>query len=441
VRSLVSRAISRIQSVIVIVVIVFSVVGFTVLYLLMGQDQPISTIRIGLIADLDGTLGKNALQGAILAAEQLNAEGGLLGREIEVIGEDNDIEAGLDMEKVTNALNRLITYHKVDFILGSVDGEAGLVCQDLVADHKKIFLGFGGTSDALTQRVLDDYDRYKYYFRNMYNATSVFQGVTDSLCLLREQTGFNKVAYLAEDVAWTKGIVSGLDYVLPEVYDFDLVYKGRIPLDTFDFSSYFAHAEAAGTEILMPLIGYDGGIPFVKEWYDRQSPTIVYGGVLMMAAVPESWEWTDGKCNHIITAGSAIMTGYPLTKETLPAREAYISRWGEEPMSGGALAFDVLRYILPDAIKRAGTIETEAVIEALEETNVETSNARNFAFTTSHDAMMGENLMDPDEDYQLIMLFQWQDGRQVPVYPKKIMEEAGATYTFPDWPGPWDEIS
>lgn len=437
-RSLVSRAISRIQSAVVIVIIVFAVVSLAVLYLLMSHDQPISTIKIGLIADLDGTLGKNALQGAILAAEQLNAEGGLLGREIEVIGEDNDIESGLDMEKVTNALNRLITYHKVDFILGSVDGEAGLVCQDIVANHEKIFFGFGGTSDALTQRVLDDYDRYKYYFRNMYNATSVFQGVTDSLCLLREQTGFNRVAYLAEDAAWTKGIMAGLDYVLPEIYGFELVYKGSFPLDTFDFSSYFAQAEAAGAEILMPLIGYDGGIPFVKEWYDRQSPMVVYGGVLMMAAVPESWDWTDGKCNHVVTSGSAIMTGYPLTNETLPAREAYINRWNEEPMSGGALAFDILRYILPDAIRRAGTIKTEQVIEALEETRVETSNARNFVFTTSHDAMMGENLMDPDEDYQLIMLFQWQNGRQVPVYPKKVMEEAGATLTFPDWPGPWD---
>lgn len=52
--------------------------------------------------------------------------------------------------------------------------------------------------------------------------------------------------------------------------------------------------------------------------------------------------------------------------------------------------------------------------------------------------MMGENPNDPDADYWLVIAFQWQNGKQVPVYPKKIMEEAGVTYKFPDWSGPWD---
>jgi hypothetical protein len=124
----------------------------------------------------------------------------------------------------------------------------------------------------------------------------------------------------------------------------------------------------------------------------------------------------------------------------LPTREAYYNRWGEFAPLSSVFAYDILRFILFDAIQRAGTIETEAVIEALEKTSIETSNARNFVFTTAHSAMMGENLIDPDEDYLLILLFQWQNGEMVPVYPKKIMEEAGATYTFPDWAGPWDDL-
>ena len=81
------------------------------------------------------------------------------------------------------------------------------------------------------------------------------------------------------------------------------------------------------------------------------------------------------------------------------------------------------------------------MIEALEETRIETSTARNWVFTSSHDVMIGENVHDPDADYQLVMIFQWQNGQLVPVYPKKMMEEAGATYTFPPWSGPWDNIN
>jgi len=40
-----------------------------------------------------------------------------------------------------------------------------------------------------------------------------------------------------------------------------------------------------------------------------------------------------------------------------------------------------------------------------------------------------------------MLIFQWQDRKQVPVVPKEIMEEAGVTYTFPDWAGPWDELT
>ena len=45
---------------------------------------------------------------------------------------------------------------------------------------------------------------------------------------------------------------------------------------------------------------------------------------------------------------------------------------------------------------------------------------------------------DLDQDYVVVCYFQWQDGIQIPVYPQELMADTGATYTFPDWPGPWD---
>jgi branched-chain amino acid transport system substrate-binding protein len=132
--------------------------------------------------------------------------------------------------------------------------------------------------------------------------------------------------------------------------------------------------------------------------------------------------------------------GYPFTSRTLQTRDSYMNRWGEAISIGAAATYDAIRFILADAIERAGTIETDAVIKALEETSVETSNARDFVFTESHALMMGTVAHDPDAEYSIIMIFQWQDGQQVPVYPKKIMEEANATLTFPDWPGPWDNL-
>jgi hypothetical protein len=65
----------------------------------------------------------------------------------------------------------------------------------------------------------------------------------------------------------------------------------------------------------------------------------------------------------------------------------------------------------------------------------------NFVFTPSHGVMMGTDPNDPEADYMISLGFERQNGELVPVDPIKIMEEAGATITFPDWPGPWDDIS
>jgi branched-chain amino acid transport system substrate-binding protein len=127
-----------------------------------------------------------------------------------------------------------------------------------------------------------------------------------------------------------------------------------------------------------------------------------------------------------------------LTNKTLPAREAYVQRWGEVPTDAAIGAYDALKFILSNAIERAGTTETEAVIQALEKTNVETSSARHFVFTSSHDVMVGA-INDPTADYVVMCDFQWQNGTQVPVKPEAIMKEAGATYKYPTWQGPWSK--
>ena len=425
------------QSAILTAIIVVAAVAGTLAYVLWNNQDTSETIKIGVLADLDAAAGRKMWQGVVLAAEQINADGGIRGKQIEVIGEDSDVASGLDTVKINLALTRLITFHNVDFIIGPSVNE-GFMIQEVISQHKKIFFDIGTTEDSYTQRVVDDYDSYKYYFRLSFNATSIVQGMTDGFLHFRELTDLNKIGYLAEDLGWTAGIIEGLDVVLPEL-GFDLVYKGKFPLGTVDFSSYFAAAEAAGVEVMVPLISGSWTIAFVKEYSARQSPMVVYGGVLGGGiSGPEGWEITDGKCEYTASAASPIFAGFPLTSKTLVAREAYINRWDEIPGQNDATAYDILRYILPDAIERAGTLEVNAVIAALETTSIETSNAKNFVFTSSHDLMMGENPNNPDADYTLVIYFQWVDGEQGPVYPKKIMEEAGVTYIFPDWSGPWD---
>jgi branched-chain amino acid transport system substrate-binding protein len=424
------KALTKIQSIILIAIIVVAAVGVAAYVLWDGSSQSSETIKIGVCADIDNFYGKTILQGAKLAAEQVNAEGGVLGRNFEIVAEDDDLETGnLDLAVATNAMTKLITVDKADFIITLF---YGIQYREIAFEHKKIFFTVKDPTDELTQGVIDNYERYKYYFRGCgFNETANVESIADSFVALRDYTGFNKVAFI---------YFSGVEFMVsPIITDleengFDVVLSEPAAINAVDFSSAFAKVEEAGAEILFPMIFGPSGIPFVKEYYDRQSPMFMAGG--LEGSRNDFWAITEGKCEHIVVAGSPVVVGYPFTTKTLPTRDAYAERWGEEISSEAAHTYDIVRFILPDAIERAGTIETDAVIESLEKTDIETSSARHFVFTSSHDTMMGKE----GPNYSFQTLFQWQDGVLVPVYPIELMDEPGATYTFPDWSGPWDDL-
>ena len=437
-----SKALTRIQSIALIAMIAIATVTGSVAYLLWtGPAQSAESIRVGICGDLDMGAGRATFRGATLAAEQINAQGGIKGRNLTIVAEDDDSETPpYDVAVATNALTKLITVDKADFIIatGGLSSAIANSDQDICADHKKIMFTTVVATDQFMQRVADSYDRYKYTFRIVPpNASTVSAGMLGGIITLGNYTGFNKVALLFQDYSSAKTAATDLNKTLPS-NGFRIVYSNLFSRDSTDFTSYFAAAEAAGAEILVPYIAGGAGASFVREWYERQSPTVVWG-VLTAAGDSSFWNLTEGKCDTVSFSGSPVVSGYPLTNNTLPAREAYIKRWGEVPSMTAVGAYDALRFILPEAIKRAGTTETGAVIKTLETTNVETSSARHFVFTSSHDVMAGSvNPNNSSEDCTVVFHFQWQNGKQVPVRPEKIMKEAGTTYKFPSWRGPWD---
>jgi len=426
------KALTKIQSIILIAIIVVAAVGGGVAYVLLSREESGDTIKIGLLHDLDNTSGKNAMEGATLAAEQLNAAGGILGRKVEIIGEDND-KGNTDPVDVSTAMNRLISVDKVDFIIGGAPNLAlALTVQEISATHKIIFLQTTATADSLGENVLGDYEKYKYWFTDFPNATSLFDMTLQSFIALADYTGFKNVGYLADDLSWTSGWQNIAASFLSE-NGLHLVYQGLVFPNEVDFTSYLSAMNEADVEILITFLATQNSISFIKQWNDIESPFVVWG-INSVGADSQYWDWTEGKCITESVGVSSFVAGYPVTEVTLPAREAYIERWGHVPNTDGSAAYDAVRFILPDAIERAGTIETEAVINALEETDLYKTDGR-VVYTSSHNLLMGEGFGE-------VLMFQWQaDGKRLPVYPEYIMDEAGASYIYPPWSGPWDNIN
>ena len=139
-----------------------------------GQE----VIKIGVIGPMQFVQGHGHWNGATMAAEEINAKGGIqVGNKkmkIQLIQADSN--EFINVTDATNAMERLITKDKVDFMVGGFRTEAVLPMQDIAMENKKIFIGVGAAHDELCNRVAKNYNTYKYWFRGSpFNSTFLGQ--------------------------------------------------------------------------------------------------------------------------------------------------------------------------------------------------------------------------------------------------------------------------
>jgi len=128
------------------------------------EDQ---IIKIGVLGGIYDIQGEGQLEGARLAAYEINQAGGIdVGGKTYYIGitaEDTDeSNPNLDTTKGVSAAERILNYKQVQFLTGGFRTEALSVYLETVVAAKIPFIGTGAATDSFCQNVLDDYVKYKY---------------------------------------------------------------------------------------------------------------------------------------------------------------------------------------------------------------------------------------------------------------------------------------
>src|SRR5258706_1310648 len=202
----------------------------SILAFLLALAAPVvlaqSTIKIAILGPMAFVQGENHWAGAEMARDEINKAGGISvgGKKlmIELVRADtNEIQSVPD---ATNAIERVITRDKVDFLIGGFRSEAVLAMQEVAMDYKKIFLGAGAADARLGENVEKNYDRYKYWFRvTPTKAPDLFRTLMAVLNDIGQQvrtslkTETPKVAIVAEKAGWTEPIVKSLQATLPKL--------------------------------------------------------------------------------------------------------------------------------------------------------------------------------------------------------------------------------
>lgn len=382
---------------------------------IIGTLDPDQIIKIGVLDDLN-RFGEHTHNGALLAAKEINQAGGVeintsqyyVGISSENTDEQNYI---LDVSKGITAAENLLNSDP-HFVIGGSRTEALLAYLEVIMDYGIPFIGTGCDADVFCQKVLDSYDRYKYFFRGMpVNSTSKAKEflyfILTLVAMLPSISGgsgpVDKVAILREDLEWNIPWDFLLNNYLP-MLGITVVADISFPLDAtmVDFEFYMSHIQASGAQILIPLISSGAGI-LMDVAYENVQPRCLIAGLNRYAEDEAHWDNTQGACQYEIVMQNTFRTNK--TSLTVPFWDAYMSEYGMEPYYTGVGAYDAIR-LLTHVVNISKSFNPDLIVSALEnvnEANPFESASGNIAFGHSHDLVEGW-------PYHNYLFCQWQTG-------------------------------
>ena len=372
-----------------------------------GQQAP---IKIGVNTAIQLQVGRDAIDGAKMAIDEINARGGVLGRQLTMVVADEG-EAASEGPKVgIAAINKLTGEEHVDVLIGGYDSGVTLGELPHIARAKTIFLGIGSASPSIQQKVKDDYDRYKYIFRvNPINSAKQADGLIDYIKgKLKGELGYSKIAILGENAKWVQDMVpmlkkgaidAGLEVPIAEFFD----------VQTADFSPIFTKVKESGSQYLLIMISHAASDVFVKQWYDAKVPVPI-GGIDVKGQDANFFKRVDGKAIGEVSANLVLRA--PLTDKTVGWWDGFVKLYGRPPVYTAGGAYDAI-YIYADALTRARTSDSEAVIKALETTDYIGVRGR-VQFDALHEVKDGPGFVNE-------LFVQWQqEGARVVIWPKSV---------------------
>src|SRR5690242_14284339 len=285
-----------------------------------------------------------------LAVEEINAKGGVNGRKLEVVSRDDGGTPG-DAVRVAE---ELISREKVDLLMGTFASNVGLAVANLAKQRKVLFLA----SEPLTDKLVwEDGNRYTFRLRpSTYMQVAMLVPAAAKLKKKRWAIVYPNYEYGQSATASFKKL---LKQAQPDV---EFVAEQAPPLGKIDAGAVVqALADARPDAIFSSLFAADLQ-KFVREGNTRglfaRTPV-----VNLLAGEPEYLDPLKDE-----TPQGWWVTGYPWSEINTPEhrkfRDAYEKRWKHYPRQGSVVGYTAV-YAVANAVHRAGSAETEKLVEAL----------------------------------------------------------------------------
>jgi branched-chain amino acid transport system substrate-binding protein len=398
-----------------------------------ARSEAADPIVIGAPIPRASTYGQNAERSIILAVEEINAAGGIrLGHEMRPIKleivDTRDQEPGVPTSEVLLGMEKLVLDKGAKILVGGpVMSEVCLAALDLYPKYKVLgLISAGCWTPGWHKKTGKNIETYKYAFKPSGHVIYWIKNIVGMLKSIKEKHGFDKMYITVVEASHAKAAGGAIEKGA-KATGWNIVGKEVHPLGTTDYSMMLRDVRKSGAQILFIWDHMPESLSLVKQWHDYKVPAAPVGFV-GPTDDPAMWKQTNGKIAYLVEWGGegGSLPDQQITAQTKHFFDAFKKRWGVEPRGAVHAPSYAVVYLIKDAIERAGTLDPDALITAIEQADMITPGGRMRFDKKNHQAIYG---YDPKETL-VGQALQWQDGKRVTIWPPKI---ATGEYKLPPW--------
>ena len=313
-------------------------------------------------------------KGMDLAVEQINAQGGLLGKKVQLVTRDDNGNPG----DAVRAAEELYTREKIDVLTGSFLSHVGMALTDYAGQKKRFFLA----SETLTDKVVwENGNRYTFRLRgSTYMQTAMLVEEAKKL-------GKKRWAIVYPNYEYGQSAVATFKKLMKEAQpDIEFVAEQAPPLGKIDAGSVVqALADAKPDAIFNVLFSVDLG-KFVREGNTRG----LFKGRDVVGLLSGEPEYLDALRQE--APEGWIVTGYPWYSIQTPEHDAFLkayqTKYKDYPRLGTIVGYNAIQS-LAAGIRKAGSTDTEKLIAAFKGLPVNTPWGTITYRAQDHQSTMG----------------------------------------------------
>lgn len=307
-------------------------------------------IRIGHLTPMTGflgTLGEYAVQGIQMAAEEINAAGGINGRQLNVISEDS-----INPETATTKAQRMLERDGVDFLMGEISSASALAISQVATRNEKLFIAVGPRSDVLRAASCS-----KYMFCIDIPNTVMVNAVGNALKRDGMVDGKNFYTLTADYVFGHDLLAAARAFFADN--NATLLGDELIATDVTDFSPFLLKVRQAQPDVVCLNLAGNQVTNFVKQYAEFGLPFPTVGFNLNTA---DAWAAGVGNLSGIWPTVWYHTLENPNSQAFV---QAFQAKYNRIPENHAWISYISLK-IMAQAMAEAQSTETPALIEYLE---------------------------------------------------------------------------